>query len=154
MKWETCRHWETFVFKNLKLEGIPIKQFTHALGWSNFFESLINTIEKSFVSSSTKPNFPDKVVVVTKLKGVEIRLTSDILAKILDLLTIGSYQKMRYSINSSFKGLQILCLHIWNFSQKYLIVLANILFSLIVAIMSLSLTMMPLSPITFSTATN
>lgn len=76
---------------NLQLEGTPIKQYTDALNWSVFLEisySYYLEVIRAFHCKSQ--TFLDKVLIITNLKGVEIRLTPDILAKILHLPTKGS----------------------------------------------------------------
>lgn len=71
---------------NLIVEGNSIEHQTDALGWTPFFqisECLYPDVVRAFYCKAH--TFPEKSLLETNLKGIEIRLTPAILASILDL---------------------------------------------------------------------
>lgn len=74
------------MFDNLHLEGTLVKQYNDALGWSKFLEKsdsyYPDTIRAFYCKAQS---FHDKALIFTNLKGVEILLTSAILAEIMHL---------------------------------------------------------------------
>nr|XP_004490110.1 uncharacterized protein LOC101513436 [Cicer arietinum] len=82
-----CR---VFVFNNLVVDGNVVQHHTNALGWTSFLkisESYYPDVVCAFYCNAK--TFVDKSLIISKIKGVEIKLTPDILASILQLPTEG-----------------------------------------------------------------
>nr|XP_004488624.1 uncharacterized protein PB18E9.04c-like [Cicer arietinum] len=79
-----------FVFDNLVVDGNAVQHHTDVLGWTSFLkisESYFPDVVHAFYCNAK--TFPDKSLFISTIKGVEIRLTPDILANILQLPTEG-----------------------------------------------------------------
>nr|XP_012575037.1 uncharacterized protein PB18E9.04c-like [Cicer arietinum] len=79
-----------FVFDNLVVDGNAVQHHTDVLGWTSFLkisESFFPEVVRAFYCNAK--TFADKSLFISKIKGVEIRLTPDILANILQLPTEG-----------------------------------------------------------------
>nr|XP_004491372.1 pollen-specific leucine-rich repeat extensin-like protein 1 [Cicer arietinum] len=77
-----------FVFDNLVVDGNVVQHRTDALGWTSFLqisESYYPDIVRAFYCNAK--TFADKSLIIFTIKGVEIKLTPDILASILQLPT-------------------------------------------------------------------
>nr|XP_004490842.1 uncharacterized protein LOC101508725 [Cicer arietinum] len=79
-----------FVFDNLVVDGNAVQHHTDVLGWTSFLkisESYFPDVVRAFYCNAK--TFADKSLLISTIKGVEIKLTPDILATILQLPTEG-----------------------------------------------------------------
>nr|XP_004515559.1 serine/arginine repetitive matrix protein 1-like [Cicer arietinum] len=73
-----------FVFDNLIIEGNAVQHHTYALGWTSFLqksECYYPDVVRAFYCNAK--TFADKSLSISTIKGVENKLTLDILASIL-----------------------------------------------------------------------
>nr|XP_004515144.1 uncharacterized protein LOC101494360 [Cicer arietinum] len=76
--------------QNLKKNGNAVQHHTDVLGWTSFLrisESYFPDVVRAFYYNAK--TFADKSLIISTIKGVEIKLTPDILATILQLPTKG-----------------------------------------------------------------
>nr|XP_004513990.1 uncharacterized protein LOC101515201 [Cicer arietinum] len=79
-----------FIFDKLIIDGNDVQHHTDALGWTSFlqtYESYYPDIVRAFYCNAK--NFSDKSLIISTIKGIEIKLTPDILASIIQLPTKG-----------------------------------------------------------------
>nr|XP_012567755.1 uncharacterized protein LOC105851434 [Cicer arietinum] len=79
-----------FIFDKLIIDGNEVQHHTDALGWTSFlqtYESYYPDIVRAFYCNTK--NFSDKSLIISTIKGIEIKLTPDILASIIQLPTKG-----------------------------------------------------------------
>nr|XP_004506394.1 uncharacterized protein LOC101493015 [Cicer arietinum] len=79
-----------FVFDNLVVDGNAVQHHTDALGWTSFLkisESYYPDVVCAFYCNAK--TFADKSLIISTIKGMEIKLTPEILASILQLPTKG-----------------------------------------------------------------
>ena len=80
-----------FDFAALDAERIMMRKYTDALGWTKFLQirewHYPNLVQAFFFQAKVYPN---KALIVSKIKGIEISLTPESLGKILSLPTDGS----------------------------------------------------------------
>nr|XP_012574239.1 proline-rich receptor-like protein kinase PERK9 [Cicer arietinum] len=75
-----------FVFDNLVVDDNVVQHHTDALGWTSFLkisESYYPDVVRAFYCNAK--TFADKSLIISTIKGVEIKLTPNILASILQL---------------------------------------------------------------------
>nr|XP_004515950.1 uncharacterized protein LOC101505536 [Cicer arietinum] len=79
-----------FVFDKLIVNGNNVQHHIDALGWTSFLqtsEHYYPDVVRAFYCNAK--TFSDKLLIISNIKGIEIRLTLDILASILRLPTEG-----------------------------------------------------------------
>nr|XP_004490181.1 uncharacterized protein LOC101509565 [Cicer arietinum] len=91
-KWAQCPVGigRVFIFENLIIDGNVVLHHTDALGWTSFLqtsESYYPDVVRAFYCNAK--TFADKSLIISTIKGVEIKLTPEILASILKLPTKG-----------------------------------------------------------------
>nr|XP_004503067.1 flocculation protein FLO11-like [Cicer arietinum] len=104
-----------FDFAKLQLEGLSIQHHTDALGWTNFLKISDYHYPKVIRAFYCKVEaFEDKSLIVSNLKGIEIKLDPLILADILKLPSDGVtiygkdwYQALNISKDEVFQELLI-----------------------------------------------